>query len=295
MTPVSFRYIVEDSGSSILRQAAPVTPTRTSPASSRSEPIVIDINSITLSGRTPSYPNDPSVAEEFALNWLIEDDVGTSPSNKLKLRQRFTLATLYFQNGPFAVMRGTWLEPPRLHVHSGTWLTSIEECDWESIEICVSGEVTSVGLQHDAPRGQLPSNLGLLTALSSLDVGVNELSGSIPSEIGLLTALTGLNLMVNRLSGSVPSEIGLFTDLKWLSLYKNQLTGTIPTELIHLTALESLDVHVNNVSGRMPFYGNATRAIRLGQLEADCNEITCDCCTGCCPGGSRVGRCEAGV
>ena len=44
----------------------------------------------------------------------------------------------------------------------------------------------------------------------------NQLSGPIPSEIGLLTSLTDLNLYFNQLSGPIPSEI---QDLSQLGKY----------------------------------------------------------------------------
>lgn len=98
---------------------------------------VLRHNSITLSGRTLSYPYDESTAEAKALKWLIDDDLGTSGTNRLKVRQQFVLAMLRFQNGPFD------------NEHTSTWLSSVEGCDWESIAACVDGEVTSIWLDYD--------------------------------------------------------------------------------------------------------------------------------------------------
>jgi len=41
-----------------------------------------------------------------------------------------------------------------------------------------------------------------------LSLDNNELSGEIPPEIGELTALETLNLSENKLTGSIPSELG---------------------------------------------------------------------------------------
>ena len=56
--------------------------------------------------------------------------------------------------------------------------------------------------------GSVPSQLGRLTALTTLALHGNRLSGSLPSQLGLLTALTTLYLHGNDLGGSLPSQLG---------------------------------------------------------------------------------------
>ncbi len=43
-------------------------------------------------------------------------------------------------------------------------------------------------------RGQLPTELGLLSNLQHLELRLNELSGLIPTELGSLTSLVQLSL-----------------------------------------------------------------------------------------------------
>ena len=62
-----------------------------------------------------------------------------------------------------------------------------------------------------------------------------EISGEIPSEIGELTNLTFLGLGLNKLTGSIPSEISNLTNLTHLYLGSNQLTGEIPEGICDLT------------------------------------------------------------
>jgi hypothetical protein len=59
----------------------------------------------------------------------------------------------------------------------------------------------------------------------------NDLSGAVPTELGLLTVLGTLNLASNDLSGAVPTELGLLTALRTLSLAGNSLSGALPSEL----------------------------------------------------------------
>jgi Leucine-rich repeat (LRR) protein len=56
------------------------------------------------------------------------------------------------------------------------------------------------------------------------------LTGEVPAELGGLTALTGLDLSKNKLT-SVPAALGGLTALKTLNLSVNWLTGTVPGAL----------------------------------------------------------------
>ena len=67
--------------------------------------------------------------------------------------------------------------------------------------------------------------------INYLNFSSNELNGEIPSEIGNLTNLTTLFLNDNQLTGEIPSEIGNLTNLTTLFLNDNQLTGEIPSEI----------------------------------------------------------------
>jgi Leucine-rich repeat (LRR) protein len=69
-----------------------------------------------------------------------------------------------------------------------------------------------------------------------LNLGSNRLVGKIPSELGMLNELTSLNLSNNSLEG-FPAEIGRMTNLGRIQLSTNQLNSTIPTELEGLERL----------------------------------------------------------
>ena len=101
-------------------------------------------------------------------------------------------------------------------------------------------------------RGVIPTQLGNLTALETLDLGGSELTGVIPTQLGSLTKLTRLDLSDNRLTGSIPTQLGSLTALTALDLSGNSLRGSIPTQLGSLTALESLDLAGNSLRGSLP-------------------------------------------
>ena len=90
---------------------------------------------------------------------------------------------------------------------------------------------TNLALPGRSLGGTVPSELGLMTTLQSLDLSQNVLSGTLPSQLGRLTRLHTLLLHSNSVSGSVPSQLGSLTRLRSLHLRDNKLSGALPTEL----------------------------------------------------------------
>ena len=114
-------------------------------------------------------------------------------------------------------------------------------------ELSITGELT----------GPIPPQLGDLNNLVELNIvsnplSSNRLSGNIPRELGGLSALKHLNLSRNELSGSIPPELGNLTELETLELAGNELSGSIPPELGNLTELETLELAGNELSGSIP-------------------------------------------
>lgn len=87
-----------------------------------------------------------------------------------------------------------------------------------------------------------------------IEYGNEGYSGTIPTEFGLLTELTTLNLRENSLTGAVPTELGKLDQMKstfWLD--ENSLSSTIPTELGNLDQMRSyFGVSKNSLSSAIP-------------------------------------------
>ena len=109
-------------------------------------------------------------------------------------------------------------------------------------------------------RGVIPTQLGNLTALETLDLGGSELTGVIPTQLGSLTKLTRLDLSDNRLRGNIPTQLGGLTALTRLDLSANLLSGALPVELDDLDSpLGRLGLAGNAFTGCVP--ANLWRAI----------------------------------
>ena len=132
--------------------------------------------------------------------------------------------------------------------------------------------VIEIQLSSNNLVGTIPSELGNLMLLTSLNLAYNELSGPIPSEFGDLNELTELILTSNNLNGSIPNELGNLIQLQSLRLDRNQLSGPIPSELGNLIQLTFLVLFSNELSGSIP--SELGNLIQLTILWLDNNQLS---------------------
>ena len=72
------------------------------------------------------------------------------------------------------------------------------------------------------------------------------MTGEIPTELGSLSNLETLDLGGNQLTGDIPTELGSLSNLQGLYLYDNELAGEIPHSLTGLTLLAGFVFHNNS-------------------------------------------------
>ena len=136
--------------------------------------------------------------------------------------------------------------------YSYGWLTDAPLEEWYGVETDASGRVDSLYLVDNQLTGTIPSELGDLSNLVTLDLGGNQLTGAIPSWLGDLSNLVSLVLYGNQLTGAIASELGDLSNLVSLNLGGNQLTGAIPSWLGDLSNLEILGLWGNQLTGAIP-------------------------------------------
>jgi Leucine-rich repeat (LRR) protein len=159
---------------------------------------------------------------------------------------------------------------PSWYNHSG-WLTTDPVSTWRGITV-TGTRVTGLYLDDNNLIGTIPSSIGNLVKLTSIDLGFNQLSGSIPSSIGNLVNLQYLYLHFNQLIGSIPSSIGNLVNLRELWLYVNQLIGSIPSSIGNLVNLQYLELEVNKLSGSIP--SSIGNLVNLHDLQLNNNQLS---------------------
>ena len=125
-------------------------------------------------------------------------------------------------------------------VNDDNWLSDAPLGDWHGIDVDGTGRVVGVSLGGNNLTGELPRELGKLTALTRLSFHVNQLTGAIPRELGALVRLRGLYLGWNGLQGEIPPELGNLKELEVLYVSYNQLSGALPRSLLELERLTRL-------------------------------------------------------
>ncbi|CAL5079200.1 unnamed protein product [Urochloa decumbens] len=140
-----------------------------------------------------------------------------------------------------------------------------------SLTNCSRLNILTIGWNRFA--GKLPSSLAnLSTNLQWLRTPMNNISGAIPSEIGNLAGLQTLDFRDNRLSGPIPESIGKLTQLSELYLDSNNISGLMPSYIANLTSLSILSTLGNSLEGQIPpSIGNLSQ---LSTLDLSSNKLT---------------------
>ena len=230
---------------------------------------------------TPSYaPIDPRVAnitkfihemsgnaalidgssQSRALAWLLHDDELNLAYDSPRIIQRYAMMVLYY-----SLQGESWTE-------KDLFASNVHECAWKGVECAVSFEIGGIIIDGNNLRGQLPSEIALLSRLQVLSLMQNSLTGSIPSEIGRLKWLETLRLNHNSLTSGLPKETANCRALSVLRLHNNLMTGMIPSFLGNMRSLQKIFLNDNQFSRRIPSELGKLRS--LTELSLSSNRLT---------------------
>ncbi|KAJ3019823.1 UNVERIFIED_CONTAM: hypothetical protein HDU68_010494 [Siphonaria sp. JEL0065] len=134
---------------------------------------------------------------------------------------------------------------------------------------------TSIGKVIGFGRGLpllIPHQIGELTQLVRLDLGMCGISGEIPSAVTELHKLEFLDLSRNHLKGVIPNGFGTLVQLKFLDLQDNGLVGSIPASLGRLLNLTSLHLNTNALTGGIP--KDLGKLSKLAKLDLSKNQLS---------------------
>jgi len=186
---------------------------------------------------------DASSSQSKALVWLKTKDVKIASTSLETYLQRYILATLYYATGS------------NIPIPHSNWLSTEDECNWGGIEcdphnpMSETGQIRSVQLNGLNLEGSIPSEVGFLTSLTTLDVSNNQLK-TLDHLGQQLTNLETLDVSNNQLE-TLP-ELDALLSLKTLKLSNNYLEGSIPASIGNLPLVE-LYLDKNTFSGIFPF------------------------------------------
>lgn len=137
--------------------------------------------------------------------------------------------------------------------HNINWNTASAVSTWYGVTVA-GGHVTSISFIANNVLGSLPTSIGNLTSLTTLEIrGEPGLTGSIPVSVGNLISLTTFNLSNNgNLTGTIPTEVGNLVNLQYFYVNNCNLTGTIPAGLANWTNIVHIFVSSNHLTGSIP-------------------------------------------
>ena len=160
-------------------------------------------------------------------------DYAKASASTMALLENDWRALIAFYN---ATVGSYWTKSTNWSTSTAGVPTAAQLNTWHGVTVS-NGRVTGLVLRNNGLAGTLPSELGNLTGLTSLEIYLASLSGPIPSELGNLTNLESLKIYDTIVSGPVPTGLGILTGLTTLWLHDNSLTGKLPTSLTNLTKL----------------------------------------------------------
>ncbi|KAL2479998.1 putative LRR receptor-like serine/threonine-protein kinase [Abeliophyllum distichum] len=133
------------------------------------------------------------------------------------------------------------------------WSASTPVCVWIGVTCGLRHQrVTALDISSMNLSGNIPSLLGNLSFLVSLNLSRNYFYGSLPRELIQLRRLQIINFRFNSFSGQIPSWFGFLHNLQILNLRNKNFTGFIPPSLSNISTLQTLDLSYNPIQGKIP-------------------------------------------
>ncbi|KAF5459206.1 hypothetical protein F2P56_023180 [Juglans regia] len=130
---------------------------------------------------------------------------------------------------------------------------------------------------NDFNYSKIPSTIGNLSWLTSLNLSYSHVSGEVPYEISYLSKLSALDLSHNnhnlhigsltRLQGSLPIPP---PSINTYLVRNNSFTGEVSPLFCNLSSLSVLDLSFNNLSGQLhPCFCNLSQTLKALGLQSN--------------------------
>ena len=122
-------------------------------------------------------------------------------------------------------------------------------------------------------KGSLPTSIGQMTVLESINIAQTQFSGTIPEELGQCTALKNIMAWNNNLSGEIPDFWDKLPNVGVIQFYGNPgITGPIPPTMGTLTKATGIQLKECNLTGNIPAsFGGLEKC---GNLQLNGNKLS---------------------
>ncbi|XP_022882522.1 probable LRR receptor-like serine/threonine-protein kinase At3g47570 isoform X3 [Olea europaea var. sylvestris] len=164
------------------------------------------------------------------------------------------MATTNITTDQFSLLRfKTHINLDPSHILSKNWSVSTSVCDWIGVTCGFRHQrVTALDISNMNLTGKIPSQLGNLSFLVSINLTRNYFHGSSPQDLNKLRRLKIMDFRFNKFSGKIPSWFHFLPKLQVLDLRENNFTGFIPPSLSNISTLDTLDLSFNPLKGNIP-------------------------------------------
>ena len=195
----------------------------------------------------------------FQAGHVYDLSINENEFDKIMAQEREALIALYKAAGG-----DNWTD-------NTNWCSDKPFNEWYGVSFW-NGHVRGLHLAENNLTGEIPAEIGNLTALEFLDLSWNQLNGSIPEEIGNFKNLRYFSLSQNQLNSTIPESIGNLSELQTLSIDNSKINGPIPESIGNMSALEYLNLSNNQLSGSIP--ESIGKLTSLHDLWLNDNELT---------------------
>lgn len=195
----------------------------------------------------------------FQAGHVYDLSINENEFDKIMAQEREALIALYKAAGG-----DNWTD-------NTNWCSDKPFNEWYGVSFW-NGHVRGLHLAENNLTGEIPAEIGKLTALEFLDLSWNQLNGNIPEEIGNFKNLRYFSLSQNQLNSTIPESIGNLSELQTLSIDNCKINGPIPESIGNLSALEYLNLGYNQLNGSIP--ESIGKLTSLHDLWINDNELT---------------------
>jgi Leucine-rich repeat (LRR) protein len=217
-------------------------PTELFTSTSLSQLEYINLERNWLKGTIP-YNNDPSVSSSS----MSLHNLQTLVLSHNALTGDIPLSTLC-QNSPS--LKYLALDSNRFH---DGFNSSIQDCSVLQFLYLQNNQFkTSEGASFIPNSSNNITTSYLISTKSVSTTSLHASTTTIPSEIGMLSNLRSINLDKTGIFGDIPTTIGHLQRLQYMSMESNFLSGTLPTEMNQMVSLQTMQLSSNRIGGVIP-------------------------------------------